>query len=140
MSGNPNDLLISMEINLHEAICGNNIDFIHFDGKVRTISIPENCYNGLVVYDDLGMPIQGRDNMYGKLHVKTSIKNTSRSKEKRNLIWKLFTGSELPLENKKAVIGQMCENTLDDSDDEGHQNSQGFHGSRGHQGAQCAQQ
>ena len=101
---NNNDLYIDYNLELHQAICGGDIEIIHLDGKSKILSIPQNCYNEVIKYENLGLPYFN-NNMYGNLYIQTKIRQKIRSDSKRNIIWKIFTNNNKPQQKENSYNG-----------------------------------
>ena len=91
----PHNLQIEIEIPLHKAICGAEMSITHLDGLTKKYTIPQNCYNDVVIADGLGMPILGSDEDFGDLFVQTKIKIVDRPFKDKALIWKLMSSKTL---------------------------------------------
>ena len=101
-----NDLYTEFTLELHQSICGCDIEIIHLDEKPRMLSIPQNCYNETIKYENLGLP-QINTQYCGNLYVKTIIRHKNRSDAKKNIIWKIFTNNEKPENKKNSYKGEF---------------------------------
>jgi DnaJ-class molecular chaperone len=133
INNNPANLLISMDLEIHESIvgCQKKIKFIN--NKTIFIEIPELCINNILISKNNGMPIYGKHHERGDLFIKVKSSQTKLDSKIKKNIWKLMTGNDLIkiLPNEKIFL---CEKINDINDNQPEQqNNQP-------QNTQCVQQ
>jgi DnaJ family protein A protein 2 len=138
----PHNLQIEIEIPLHKAVCGAEMSIIHLDGSTKQYTIPQNCYNDIIIVDGLGMPVLGGDGDYGDLFIQTKIKITERSFKDRSLIWKLMSSKTLAKPkldpSKSKLISVFRKEQEEQSNDFSNRNNSDDEGNSGGH-PQCAQ-
>lgn len=102
----PADLLVNIEIKLHESLCGFNKKMTFIDGTTFTISHDSIVKHGdIFVVKDKGMPILNDNKSFGDLYVSVSIDYpTELPKNTQQRMFQLLTGKSYEI--KKDIENQ----------------------------------
>lgn len=108
---NPFDLLLRIDVEPYETICGNYKQIIFIDGRKVCIKIPQGCLfkkgdqkEIIVVVPKLGLPYYKQKNNFGDLYVVLNVKNSVELDESQlKQLWNIFTKTNMTAEHKKIL-------------------------------------
>lgn len=90
-----NDLYIDVDVDLYTALFGGNVTVSTLHGKVNVKIPPESQQKSTLVLRKLGMPIYGKEKVFGDLYVRLNVLiPTKLSSEEKELFQKLATLSK----------------------------------------------
>lgn len=95
INNNPANLLMILDLELHEAIIGSYKKIKFINGKSLYIDLPDLCINNMLLSKNSGFPIYGKHHEYGDLFIKIKTTNQKFDSKSKKIIWKILTGEEL---------------------------------------------
>lgn len=137
------NILLEIEIEPHEAICGTYKYIPFIDGKNICIKIPQGIFftkdSNAVVIPGMGMPVYEQSDKRGDLYVMMGINNATAKIEESKLkqIWKILTGKDMTSETNKILksaggefieaitLEESSKYNLDNDNDHDHDNGNG---------------
>lgn len=121
INNNPNNLLMLIDLEIHEAIVGCQKRIKYINNKSIYIEIPGLCINEMLLSKNNGFPIYGKHHEYGDLYIKTKTNETNLDPKIKKIIWKIFTGDDLV---KQTISDKIitCEKLNDQPSPQHHNN------------------
>jgi len=124
------DIVVEIELNLHQAICGCVYELPYFNNETLNINIPEQSFSGLIRYQNLGL--HDRNNMRGTLNVNVNIKKSTLTQDQKDNIWTILSNEKQHKEYENVYNSCEVNENINTNNYEEHENIQ--------QGHQCVHQ
>jgi DnaJ-class molecular chaperone len=98
------DLMVTLEVDFAEAICGISRKIMHLDGNILEVEVDDPVVNNdIIVVPERGMPVvhdevidrkkRGDDSKYGDLLIRFDIKRPKLDKGVCRKLWQVLTGT-----------------------------------------------